>query len=276
VTLAATLPSSLPARVRWAATDTWTITVRYLTHLLRAPERILIGLAFPIISILLFGYVFGSAIAVPDNGNYREYLIPGMFAQAMVFGIAGRSVAVAVDVARGIGDRFRSMPMSPSAVLTGQTTAEGINGVLDIVVMTICGLIVGWRFHGSIGETAAAFGLLLLLRFAVTWVGLYLGLLVRGPEGASMLTPLLFPIVMISNTFVPTGGMPAWLGTIADWNPISATVAATRVLFHNPNLAADDGSWPMQNPILAAIIWPIVITAIFLPLALRRYQRLSR
>jgi ABC transporter DrrB family efflux protein len=275
MTLAPVLPHPFTARVRWAVADTWTVTLRYMTHLRRAPERIAIGLAFPIISILLFGYVFGSAIPMP-GGSYNEYLIPGMFAQAMVFGIAGQSVAVAVDVARGIGDRFRSMPMSPVAVVSGQTTAEVINATLDLVIMAICGIVVGWRFHGSVGETLTAFGLLLMLRFAATWVGLYLGLVVRGPEGAGALTPVLFPIIMISNAFVPTDGMPAWLRPVADWNPISATVAATRELFHNPSPTAADASWPMQHPVLMAVVWPIVLTAIFLPLAVRRYQRMSR
>ena len=276
MTIAPVLPQTVAARARWAVADSWTVTLRYLTHLVRAPERIAIGLAFPIISILLFGYVFGSAIPVPGGGAYNEYLIPGMFAQAMVFGIAGQSVAVAVDVARGIGDRFRSMPMSPVAVVSGQTTAEVFNATLDLVIMAVCGLVVGWRFHGSAGETLAAFGLLLMLRFAATWVGFYVGLLVRGPEGAGALTPVLFPVIMISNAFVPTTGMPGWLRVVAEWNPISATVAATRDLFHNPNLTAADASWPVQHPVLMAVVWPIVLTAVFLPLAVRRYHRMSR
>jgi ABC transporter DrrB family efflux protein len=276
MTIAPALPHTFAARTRWAFADTWTVTLRYLTHLRRAPERIAIGLAFPIISILLFGYVFGSAIPMPGNGNYNEYLIPGMFVQAMVFGIAGQSVAVAADVARGIGDRFRSMPMSPVAVVSGQTGAEVIYATLDLVVMAVCGLVVGWRFHGSVGEMLAAFGLLLMLRFAATWIGLYLGLIVRGPEGAGTLTPLLFPVIMISNAFVPTDSMPTWLRVVAEWNPVSATVGAIRQLFHNPTLTSADASWPMRHPVLMAVVWPIVLTAIFLPLAVRRYQRMSR
>ncbi|MGV9317015.1 ABC transporter permease [Streptomyces sp. NPDC003691] len=270
------IPGSPTERFRWAVSDTWTVTLRYLTHLVRSPERVIGTLLFPVISILLFGYVFGSAIAVPDGGNYREYLIPGMFAQAMVLGIAGQAVAVATDVARGVTDRFRSMPMSGSAVVVGQTCAEVLNAVLDISLMFLCGLAVGWRFHGGFGETAAAFGLLLLLRLAATWVGLYIGLLVRGPETAGIMMPLLFPFTMIANTFVPTQAMPVVLGTFAEWNPMSSTVAAVRELFGNPGAGMTDVAWPLQHPVLMAVVWPLVIMAVFVPLSVRRYRNLSR
>ncbi|MBK0372591.1 ABC transporter permease [Streptomyces californicus] len=270
------IPDSPTERLRWAVADTWTITLRYLTHLARSPERVIGTLLFPIISILLFGFVFGSAIAVPDGGNYREYLIPGMFAQAMVFGIAGQTVAVATDVARGVTDRFRSMPMSGSAVVVGQTLAEVINAILDITVMFLCGLAVGWRFHGGFWETLGAFGLLLLLRLAATWIGLYLGLMVRGPETAGILMPLIFPLTMIANTFVPTQSMPGVLRTIAEWNPLSATVAACRELFGNPGANMPGGAWPLQHSVVMAVVWPVVIMAVFVPLSVRRYRNLSR
>ncbi|RKN04698.1 ABC transporter permease [Streptomyces radicis] len=270
------IPQSGLERVRWAVSDTWTITLRYLMHLSRSPERVVGTMLFPVVSILLFGFVFGSAISVPGDGSYREYLLPGMFAQAMVFGIAGQAVAVATDVARGVNDRFRSMPMSDSAVVVGQTCAEVLNAMLDITLMFLCGLAVGWRFHGSFSDTALALGLLLLLRLAATWIGLYVGLILRGPESGGVLMPLMFPVTMIANTFVPTEAMPNWLGTVAEWNPLSATTAAARELFGNPGAASTDVAWPLQNAVLMATVWPLVIMAIFMPLAVRRYRRLSR
>jgi ABC-2 type transport system permease protein len=263
-------------RLRWAVEDSWTLTARHLKHVLHAPDRILGALLFPVVSILLFGYVFGSAITVPGGGDYREYLMPAIFVQTMMFGIIGQAVAVATDAAKGVTDRFRSIPMSPSAVLLGQTFAEVLNAVLTMTLMFGCGFVVGWRWHGGTGETLAAIGLLLLLRFSITWVGLYIGMLVRSPEAASSFVPLIFPFTMIANTFVPPQAMPGWLGTIAEWNPVSATVAATRQLFGNPGAFSPDQSWPMHHPVLMAVIWPLVIMAIFVPLALSRYRRKYR
>lgn len=270
-----TLPQPVGGGVRWLLTDSWTITRRGLVHWTRNPSMIIGGIAFPVMFVLLFGYVFGSAIQVPGGGDYREFLMPGMFGQAMMNGAAITVAIVAADKARGVADRFRTMPMSQSAVLLGRSFTDIVNSVLDLVVLAACGLLVGWVTRTGPLSTLAAFGLLLLLRFAMIWVGIYLGTLVS-TEAAGMAWALLFPLTMIANTFVAPAQMPAWLGFIAEWNPLSATVAATRELFGNAGPALVGASWPAQHAMLLAVAWPVLIVAIFLPLAVRRYGSTSR
>jgi hypothetical protein len=262
--------------MRWLAADSWTIARRDLVHWVRNPAVIVSSIAFPVMFVLLFGYVFGSAIAVPGGGNYREFLMPGMFAQAMVNGAAATVAVVAADQARGVTDRFRSMPLSQGAVLIGRSIADLANSVLDLAVLVGCGLLVGWVTRTGPVETLAAIGLLLLLRFAMIWVGIFLGLVVS-QEAAGMAWAPLFPLTMVANTFVSPEQMPGWLGVVADWNPISATVGAIRALFGNAGaVTTQAASWPAQHALLLAVAWPVVIVAVFLPLAVRRYRRTSR
>ena len=270
-----TAPIPAPAAFRWVLSDSWTVARRDLVHWLRNPSVIIAGLAFPIMFVMLYGYVFGSAMVVPGGGDYREFLMPGMFAQSMMFGAAATISVVATDRARGVTDRFRSMPMAQSAVVVGRSTADIVNSLVELAVLVACGLLIGWSADAGVVPALAAFGLLLLLRFAMIWVGIYLGLIVS-PEAAGSAWALMFPLSMISNTFVSPSQMPPWLGTVAEWNPLSATVAATRQLFGNsvPELVGQ--SWPAQNAMFLAVAWPVLIVAIFLPLAVRRYNSVSR
>ncbi|MDP9374995.1 MAG: ABC transporter permease, partial [Chloroflexota bacterium] len=223
--------------------------------------------------VFLFAYVFGSAIQVPGGGSYREFLLPGIFAQSITFLAITTAVGVANDMQKGIIDRFRSLPMARSAVLVGRTVADLAQSVLGILVMAGCGLIVGWRAHNGLLSTLAGFGLLLLFGFAMTWVGTFLGMLVRTPETANTLGFVaLFPITFIANTFVPTEGMPTFLRALADWNPLSATVAACRRLFGNPGAAYTGDAWPLQHPVAASLGYSLLLLAIFIPLAVRRYR----
>ena len=153
--------------MQWLATDSWTIARRDLVHWVRNPAVIVASIAFPVMFVLLFGYVFGSAIAVPGGGDYREFLMPGMFAQAMVNGAAATVAVVAAEQARGVTDRFRSMPLSQGAVLIGRSIADLMNSMLDLAVLVGCGLLVGWVTRTGPVETLAAIGLLLLLHFAM-------------------------------------------------------------------------------------------------------------
>ncbi len=174
---------------------------------------------------------------------------------------------------KGIIDRFRSLPMARSAVLVGRTVADLIQSLLGLFVMSACGLVVGWRAHEGVGRTLAGFGVLLLFGFAMTWVGTFIGLIVRTPETANTLGfVILFPITFIANTFVPTQGMPALLRVLADWNPLSATVAACRQLFGNPGAAYTGDAWPLQHPVVASVGYSLLLLAIFIPLAVRRYR----
>jgi ABC-2 type transport system permease protein len=258
----------------WALRDSWTMTRRDMTHWVAQPATIVAELAYPIVFVLLFAYVFGSAMTVPGGGDYREFLMPGMFAQTMAFGIGGTMAAVAADFERGITDRFRAMPMSRVAVVAGRSVADMLNSAISLAIMLACGLVVGWSWHRGPAAALAAVGLLMWLRFACLWAGILLALIVRGPEAIGAVWSLLFPLTMITSAFVAPELMPGWLGFIAEWNPLSATVTATRELFGNPVAAGD--SWPARHAIELALVWPLLLIAIFLPLAVRRYHRLSR
>ncbi|MFB9908790.1 ABC transporter permease [Allokutzneria oryzae] len=254
------------------AADTWTLTRRDLQHWVAQPAPVVIGLLFPVMTVLMFGYLFGGALTVPGGGDYREFLMPGMFALTVVFGMEATMAAVVTDAARGVTDRFRAMPMASSAVLLGRSCADMLNAVVGLVVIIGCGLLVGWQARGSFAATVLAVVLLLLLRFALIWVGIYLGLLIHGPEAVTAAQILVWPLGFLSSAFVSPDTMPGWLGTVAEWNPLSATVAATRTLFGNPGVGA---SWAAENALVLAVAWPLLLVAVFLPLSVRRYRALS-
>lgn len=213
--------------LRWAASDGWQLTRRDLLHWVRRPAPVIVGLLFPVLLVLMFGYLFGGAMTVPGGGDYKEFLLPGMFAMTMAFGLETTMIAVSTDVQRGVTDRFRSMPMAPSAVVVGRCGADLLNSAAGLAVMLACGLLVGWQAHGGVGATLAAIGLLLWLRFALLWFGIYLGLVLGNPESVAAVQILIWPVTFLSNAFVAPGTMPGWLGTVAEWNPLSSTVAAT-------------------------------------------------
>ena len=267
-------PDSVLSRLRWTAADAWTLTLRGIHYWIRQPLTILAGWAFMIMLVALYGLLFGGAINVPGGGSYMEFLLPGMFVMTMAFGIGETMSAIAVDAERGVTDRFRSMPMASSAVVLGRSITDMIYSVTGLAVMLGAGLVLGWRWHGSIGETLAAFGLLLLLRFAMLWIGIFLGLLVPGPSAVNSVWTLLFPLTMVTAAFAPPETMPAWLGFIAEWNPLTATIYATRDLFGNPGVAS--GSFVADNAVMLAVAWPVLIVAVFLPLSVHRYRNLSR
>jgi ABC-2 type transport system permease protein len=257
--------------IHLALGDGWTIVRRDLAQLRYTPTELAGELIFPAVMVVLFGYIFGSAIATP-GGNYREYLMPGLFAFSQVTAVGVTALAIADDHARGVMDRFRSMPIARSAIPFGRIGAGVAMGVLNLTVVTVCGLAVGWRANSGVVDAAAAFGLLLLMRYALSWLGVYLGLLVRNPTTADALVPLSFPIAMVSNAFVPTSGMPTWLRDIANWNPVSCLVAACRQLFGNPGVATHDSTWALVHPVVATLAWAALLLVVFIPLAARRYR----
>jgi ABC-type polysaccharide/polyol phosphate export permease len=274
VTLAAAAPTAGLARLRWSLRDGWLIARRDMAQWVREPQMLLWGLIFPVVFVLLFAYVFGSGIIVPGGGSYREFLMAGIFAQTMAFGIGETVAAVHADASKGVTDRFRSMPIAPSAVVVGRCLANMIYSTASLALMVGCGLAIGWRWHGTLAAAFGAFGLLLLLRFAFLWIGIFLGLKATSPEMANSLFGLLYPLTMLSSAFIAPQLMPDWLGTIAEWNPISATITAARDLFGNPGV--ETTGWFADNALTMAIVWPLVITALTLPLAVRAFRRLSR
>ncbi|WUI03230.1 ABC transporter permease [Spirillospora sp. NBC_00431] len=271
-------PASLAGRLRWTLTDGLTLIGRELGRLRREPGELIAALIFPATMVVLFGYVFGSAIAVPGGGNYREYLMPGLFAMVTFTSTMSVTLRVATDASRGVMDRLRSMPVARSAVPFGQTGAEALHGILGITIMAVAGLVVGWRAHGGVWPTVEAFALLALMRYALSWAGCYLGLVVRNEQTADQFIPLVFPVTMLSNSFVPTAGMPAVLRVVAEWNPVSALTAACRDLFGNPGAPAPgtDLAWPLAHPVAATLGWAALLLAIFVPLSVRTYQRRGR
>ncbi|MFC5747818.1 ABC transporter permease [Actinomadura rugatobispora] len=262
-------------RLLMAAGDCRVLTARALAHWARQPGTVVAGLLFPVMVVLMMGYLFGGQMNVPGGGEYREFIMPGMFAMTMVFGIETTFAAIAADAAKGVADRFRTMPMASSAVVVGRGAADMLHAVAALAVMVVCGLLVGWRWHEGIGNALAAVGLLLLLRFALLWVGTYLGLVAKGPESIVAVQVLVWPVSFLSSAMIAPSTMPGWLGAAAEWNPMSATITACRDLFGGAG-AAPGGSWAAEHALPMAVAWPLLIVAVFLPLSVRRYRVMGR
>lgn len=276
MTIAPALPRSFRSRLAWAVADAWVITGRDLAHWARQPGAVIANtLLFPLMIVLMFGYLLGGAMTVPGGGDYRDFLMPGMFAMTMVFGIGATVTAVSADVARGVTDRFRAMPMATSAVIAGRAAADMLSSAAALAVLTGCGWLVGWQPHRGATRAVAALALLLLLRFAFVWIGIYLGLtFYSSPEAVTAVRTLEFPIGFLGNPFVAISTMPVWIAAIAQWNPLSSTVSAARQLFGDPTGA--HSSWITDHSVLLAVAWPLLLIAVFFPLSLHRYRRLSR
>lgn len=253
--------------------DAWVITQRDLRHWLREPWGVVIGWLFPVMTALLFGGLFGGAINVP-GANYFAFLIPGMFALTMLFGLESTMMAVTTDAEKGVTDRFRSLPMNAAAVVLGRCCADMLNSVVALVVMVVTGLAVGWRWQNGVPAALAAFGLLLLLRFALLWVGIYIGLRARGPQTVMAVQILVWPIGFLSSVFVDPASMPRVLGAMATWNPLSITASATRELFGSPGYGGE--TWIAQHAVEMAVVLPLVTAAIFLSLSAMAYRGLGR
>jgi ABC transporter DrrB family efflux protein len=254
--------------------DSIVIAQRNIIRIKRVPDVMAFVLIQPLMFVLLFAYVFGGSIEIP-GGNYREFLIAGIFAQTVVFGATFTGAGLAEDLQKGLINRFRSLPMSRSAVVAGRTASDVVYNALSILVMSIAGLFVGWRIRGSVLDAIAGFALLLFFSYAFSWVMACVGLLVPTPEvvnNASFV--ILFPLTFIANTFVPSDNLPGVLRTIAEWNPISTLTHAVRVKFGNiPVGTPDPTAWPLQNSVLYSLIWAVALIVIFAPIATRLYQR---
>ncbi len=264
-------------RALYVLNDGLVIAKRNLIKIKRVPDVLVFVLISPIMFVLLFAYVFGSAIQIP-GGSYREFLMAGIFAQTVVFGATFTGAGLADDMQKGIIDRFRSLPMSRSAVVLGRTASDVVYNVLTLMIMALTGLLVGWRLHGGFFGALLGFGLLLLFAYSVSWMMALIGLIVPSVEvlnNASFI--VIFPITFIANTFVPSENLPSVLRVFAEWNPVSSLTHATRVLFGNlPPGSPDPTTWPLQNPVVYTLIWVVVIIAVFAPLSVRRYNRVAK
>ncbi len=252
--------------------DTLALTGRHMRHIARVPEK-LIGVTIgPVVLVLIFGYLLGSAMSVP-GGNYREYIMAGIFTQVMFSALGTSAAGVADDLHNGLVDRFRSLPMSRYAVLLGRTVSDLGMTALSCVVMAVVGALIGWRPHHGILQTAAGFALLLLLGFTMCWLGVLLGLVVRSPEAVNSIAMLMsMPFTFLSNAFVPLDGLPRWLQLVAEWNPISSVVSSCRRLWGNPGGTVSD-ALPAQYPVPTALLVLGVLLAVVAPMAVRSYHR---
>ncbi|MER8045656.1 ABC transporter permease [Streptomyces sp. NPDC094032] len=250
----------------YAVSDCWTMTRRELAHWARQPVQVIVGLVFPVMMLLMFGYLVGGGRAV--EGDYVDFLVPGMLTLTMVFGLEGTMTAVTRDLDKGVIDRFRSMPMADGAVLVGRAAADMLQSVVGLLLMAGVGYAIGWRTHGGVGGFLGAMGLLLLLRFAMLWIGIHLALLAGRAELVQAVQILVWPFGFLSNAFAAPESMPGWLGTAVEWNPMSATATAVRELLGGP------GGEPGWTGL--AVLWPLALLAVFFPLAVRRFGRLGR
>jgi len=249
------------------------VAKRNLIKIKRVPDILVWTLMSPIMFVVLFAYVFGSSIKIPGV-SYREYLIAGVFVQTVIFGSTFTGVGLADDMTKGIIDRFRSLPMARSAVLVGRTTSDiGFNSA-SIFVMSITGLIVGWRIRTSPLPAIGGFLLLLLFAYAMSWILAFVGLKVGRVEvvnNASFM--FIFPLTFIANTFVRSDFLPGPLRTFAEWNPVSSVAQAVREAFGNTGNLPRPHVWSLENPVLYTLIWVSAILAIFIPLSVRQYKR---
>ena len=227
--------------------------------------------------VLLFRYVFGGSIDTGQPGGYVQLLMPGIFVQTVAFTLAGTASGLAEDMKKGLIDRFRSLPISQSALVMGRTLGDSLLNIVVLAVMGIAGYLVGWRPSSGALNVAVGFLFLLFFGYALSWVGIYVGLSAsdaRVVQNVSFLVT--FPLTFLSNAFAPTTGMPRALQYFAEWNPVSTMVAACRELFGLENqFGATAGSFPSENPLLTSFIYMIIIMAIFIPISVRKYKRAS-
>ncbi|MGV1008415.1 MAG: ABC transporter permease [Dermatophilaceae bacterium] len=247
---------------------------RNLRHIRRQPEMLTDVTVQPVMFVLLFAYVFGGSIQIASGAAYREWLLPGIMAQTMAFSAFVVAIGLNTDIGKGIVDRFRSLPISRAATLVGRSLSSLVHSSIGVVVMSVTGLAVGWRIHGSLPAAVLAYALLLLFGFSMIWVGIYIGSVMRSQEAVSgLMFSTLFPITFLANTFAPTEQMTPWLRTVAEWNPISCLVQAMRELWGIIPAATPDAALPLQYPVLFTIGWTALITAVTAPLALRAFNR---
>jgi ABC-2 type transport system permease protein len=269
-------PAPATGGVRKAATDGLLIGWRNLKRIPRIPELAIFAILQSIMFVLLFAFVFGGAIVIPGGGDYKSFLMPGIFAQTIVFASGTTAIGMTDDIAKGIVDRFRSLPMAHSAVLTGRTFADVVYNAGILVVLMVTGLAIGWRVDTGLGSLVAGFALLLLFAYAMVWLGVWLGLHVPTVEvGQQVIFTVLFPITFISTVFVPLAALPTWLQPFAEWNPTSTLTASLRELWGNPNPSTSD-SFPTQEPILVTLVWVVAFIVVFGPLSVRKFQSLNR
>lgn len=271
--LALEVVPSTGSRIASAMRDVLAMIRRNLIHIAREPEQLGDVTLQPVLFTLLFVYVFGSAVG-GTGGSYVQYVIPGLLLMNLTTSSMGTAVGLTSDIATGLIDRLRTLPMWTWAILTGRSITDLMTATICATIVAVTGLLVGWQLPSDIGGLVAGFGVALLFAFALSWLGVCVGLVARSPESAQAFGfMVLFPLTFVSNALVPTAGMPDLLRTFADWNPVSAVTAAVRQLWGDPNAALGSQSWSMQHPVVMALAWSIGLLVVCMPLAARLFRR---
>lgn len=248
------------------------LTGRAIRHWRARPVTFAVQLLFPVMLMLLMGGLLGGAIA-GTTGDYIVFVVPGILAFTVLSGIETTITAVTVDATKTVTDRFRTLPISRASVLLGRVLADMLTAFVELAVVSAAGLALGWRPAAGPVPVLVAYLLLLWLRFALLWAGVWIGLTVGTPEAATTAQLAIWPVAFLSTVFVDPRTMPAWLGMAAEWNPLSATASAVRELFSG---ARTEGlTAAVDHAVLFAGAWPLLLTAVFLPLSIRTYRRLS-
>ena len=277
----ATAPPAVPARAAagprsTALADSLVIARRGIVHMRRQPEALADATFQPVMFVLLFAYVFGGAIAV-RGADYKEFLLPGIMVQTMVFSSAIVAMGLTSDLQKGFVDRFKSLPVPRPAVLVGRSISSLIHSSIGVAVMALTGLLIGWRIRNGVVEGVLAFLLLLLFGFALIWLGIWVGSMMRTVEAVQgFMFTVMFPLTFVANTFAPPESMPPWLRAVAEWNPVSALTQACRELWGNGLPAGPDAAFPLQHSVAFSIGWSLLLTAVFAPLAVSAFRRRSR
>ena len=255
--------------------DIFIITRRQILLLVRVPEVLIFSTIQPVMFVLLFRFVFGGSIDSGQPGGYVQLLMPGIFVQTVAFTLAGTASGLADDMKKGLIDRFRSLPISRSALIIGRTLGDSLLNIVVLTVMGITGYLVGWRPTGGTANVLLGFLFLLLFGYALSWVGVLVGLSAKDARLVQNVSFIVtFPLTFLSNAFAPTTGMPRALQYFAEWNPVSTMVAGCRSLFGLENqFGATAGSFPSENPLLTSLIYMVILMAIFIPLSVRKYAR---
>jgi ABC-2 type transport system permease protein len=254
--------------MKYAISDAAVITKRQLLQLARVPEVLVFSTIQPVMFVLLFRYVFGGSISTGQPGGYVQLLMPGIFVQ---------TIGLAEDMKKGLIDRFRSLPISRGAVIFGRTFGDALLNILVLTVMATAGYLVGWRPTSGILQTSLAFVFLFMFGYALSWIGILVGLSVKEARTVQSVGFLVtFPLTFLSNAFAPTTGMPKALQYFAEWNPVSTMVAACRQMFGLENqFGATANSWPSQHPLETSLLYMVVLMAVFIPLSIRKYKNYS-
>jgi ABC-2 type transport system permease protein len=274
ITMPVGVATERPARSLYAMwRDVVVMTRRNLVHVRREPAQLSDVTVQPVLFTMLFIYVFGSGIPI-HGGSYKDFALAGLMSLNLTTSSIGTAVGISADVNTGVIDRFRSLPIWRASVLIGRTFSDLLAAALCVTIVAITGVAIGWRTGASPVSVVGAFAVVLVFSYSLTWLCACIGLVSKGPESAQGVgLIILFPIAIVSNAMVPTQGMPAWLRTIADWNPVSAVTAAARNLFGNPNPSAAIHDWPMQHPIPAALLWSVAILVVCAPLAVHLFRK---